>query len=94
MLSLEVLYHFYYTLVEFNELHLISLSLKTDFKDKTTTVETTIQGIPTPTSVTANGSFTSDFLNIHQTTTGVFVKQTDISEWKTGKMTFGHCGMF
>lgn len=62
----------------------------TDFKDKMKTIETIIQGILTSLSSCANETLIFDFSNMHQTTNGMFVKQTtsDISKRKTSKTFF------
>lgn len=54
-----------------------------------TTIKTIIQGNTNSLRTSASETLTSDFSNIHQTTNGVFVKQTtsDISKRNTG-MTF------
>lgn len=60
----------------------------TDLKDKPTTIETTVQRKSTTPITAANEDiFTSDFLNMHHTSTGLSVEQTasNISEWKTSK---------
>lgn len=64
------------------------------------TIEMTIKENTTSASntVTATEMLTFDFSNLHQTTNGVFVKQTnsEISEWKTSKkyfLTFFHIGI-
>lgn len=54
-----------------------------------TTIKTIIQGNTNSLRTSASETLTSEFSNIHQTTNGVFVKQTtsDISKRNTG-MTF------
>lgn len=51
-----------------------------------TTIKTIIQGNTNSLRTSASETLTSDFSNIHQTTNGVFVKQTtsDISKRNTG----------
>lgn len=63
-----------------------------------TIIKTTVQGNLTSASTAANETFTSEFSNMHQNTTGVIVKQTTsgILERKTSKIfmvTFVHSGI-
>lgn len=64
----------------------------TDLQNKTMTIEMTIKVNTTSASytVTATEMLTCEFSNLHQTTNGVFVQQTnsEISEWKTSKKFF------
>lgn len=72
---------------EFHEL----LSFITDVRDKMTAIKTPILEKYTFSITAVNDDMvTSDFSNMHQTSTGVFSKQTTSSksEWKTSEMLF------
>lgn len=60
-----------------------------------TTIETTIQGNISSESASelATDKFTSDFSNMHHTTTDMFIKQisTNISKWITSKFIVYFC---